>query len=181
MKRIFGLMMMAALAVVLAGCGSDEDGLERTYADDDFVLTERNIREKVIGKWEIAEQMVNGKWEAITDSFVLANKYLSMRADGSCILFSLKDAKYRVSNDSVYISVLGLFVENTYGSLWRPITDEFSMSEAKEWLANVSDKDGHAAIEYREADVYLVKNMAANEFQVETTEIPKKRYRLLRR
>lgn len=110
MKHLFGMCAVCALMAVGTACSSDNDepdsGMELTYAADDFVMTERNFREKLIGEWEITELVTssrNGYTKRTADDFG-SLKNVTFRADGSCSLMTLANAHYRVGKDTVVIS-----------------------------------------------------------------------------
>ena len=51
MKKLLWMMALG-MCLVAAGCSKSDDGLDidKTYAEDDFVMNERNIKEKLVGE-----------------------------------------------------------------------------------------------------------------------------------
>ena len=75
-------ILFALLAVVcLAGCGSDES----EYAADDYSLTERNIRQKIIGTWKCSGETITFSSKGYSDTGLVH--------DCSNVNYTVKDTK----------------------------------------------------------------------------------------
>lgn len=105
-------LFLWAMALVMAGavcsCSkSDDDGFEMTYADDDFIMTPRNIKEKLIGEWEFESLMIyNGGWEKLSADELGEAKDATIRSNGTCDLLCLDGAEWSMSGDTITVSSL---------------------------------------------------------------------------
>lgn len=180
-KILFALLVV----VCLVGCGSDEkDDFEKFYADDDFVMTDRNIQEKIIGSWMIDAQMTNGQWSEVRDSAVKANNLFTVRKDWSCDCYDFIDSKARVSNDTIILSVYCLLIDNHHGGrTWRYLTHDFDMRTASKEASHAESIGCVTSFIYDDFIKAKVKSMKKDEFIVDAvrTDIKKaERYRLRR-
>ena len=178
-------ILFALLAVMcLVGCGSEEEDFEKFYADDDFVMTDRNIREKIIGTWVIDAQMTNGEWGEVKDSAVKANNLFTVRKDWSCDCYDFIDSKVRVSNDTIILSVYCLFIDNQHGGKsWGYLTNDFDMRTASKEASHAESVGCLASFIYDDFIRAKVRSMKKDEFIVDAfrTVIKKtERYRLRR-
>ena len=108
-------LFLWAMALVMAGavcsCSKSDDdggnnaGIEKTYADDDFLMTERNIKEKLIGDWEITYlKKCDEVWVEYSAADLGALKDVTVRADGTGELFGLEGVHWSVADNVVTIS-----------------------------------------------------------------------------
>ena len=89
--------------IVPTSCGKDDPyDIDKTYAADDFVKTDRNIREKLVGKWLIEEMKYQGKYYSAQELGSAHNAWF--RADGTCDFLSLAEARWSVENLRVIIT-----------------------------------------------------------------------------
>ena len=115
-----------AMCLVAAGCSKDNDdatnSIEKTYADDDFVMTERNIKEKMIGKWEITQlRTYDGAWIHQEAKDLGTMKNVTVRADGTGELFGMEGVHWRVGKDTLVVSSLCLVGYSADGKISIPI------------------------------------------------------------
>ena len=116
-KNLFwGALMCLVTTVSMTACGSDDDnsnsgGMEKTYADDDFVMTDRNIKEKLVGDWGITylkRYEDDLGWVEYTEANIGSLKNAVFRGDGSGEIFGLEDVHWAVADGIVTISSLYL-------------------------------------------------------------------------
>jgi hypothetical protein len=105
--------------IVPTSCSKDDPyDIDKTYAADDFVKTDRNIREKLVGKWLIEEMETSSKIYSAQELGSAHNAWF--RADGSCDFLSLPDARWSVEDLRVIITYVNEETRNrqtfeTYG------------------------------------------------------------------
>ena len=100
-------LMMALVALTIASCSKDDGfGIDKTYADDDFTMNERNIKEKLVGSWTIDDVQYSdyGSWVTKSSADLGNAAQLKAKADGSGELLGLENVKWRVSKDSIVVS-----------------------------------------------------------------------------
>ena len=92
--------------IVPTSCSKEDDPyhIDKTYAADDFVKTDRNIREKLVGKWLIEEMKTSSKRYTSQDLGSAHNAWF--RADGTCDFLSLAEARWSVEDLRVIITYL---------------------------------------------------------------------------
>lgn len=92
-------------AVLPTSCSKDDPyDIDKTYAADDFVKTDRNIREKLVGKWLIEEMIDSHKRYTSQELGSAHNAWF--RADGTCDFLSLAEARWSVEDLRVIITYL---------------------------------------------------------------------------
>jgi hypothetical protein len=91
--------------IVPTSCSKDDPyDIDKTYAADDFVKTDRNIREKLVGKWLIEEMKAGSKRYTSQELGSAHNAWF--RADGTCDFLSLAEARWSVESQRVTITYL---------------------------------------------------------------------------
>ena len=112
MKQKILFTLLAVVCVVGCGGSDEENDFEKFYADDDFVMTDRNIQEKIVGTWIIDAQMTNGEWTDVKDRYpVSAYTRISISHDGTCQFNDYNDVKYSVQDRVLSLTILALVVE----------------------------------------------------------------------
>lgn len=173
-KRIYLLLVTCLMmAAGMTSCSKDSDndgavsnGAEKTYADDDFLLTERNIKEKLIGTWEISKLSTYSKstgWITKTAADLGELGTMRLNADGSGELLGLDGVHWRVGKDTLVISSMFITVqtkiENTTTTMHLPLyvndkygyTRETILSELRESYSE--DKYNIEMYEYKRMKV----------------------------
>jgi hypothetical protein len=94
------------IIIVPTSCSKEDDPyhIDKTYAADDFVKTDRNIREKLVGKWLIEQMKVGHTTYSAQDLGSGHNAWF--RADGTCDFLSLAEARWSVEDLRVTITYL---------------------------------------------------------------------------
>ena len=126
--KLTKLILALTLTIVLpTSCSKDDDpySIEKTYADDDFVKTDRNIREKLTGKWLIEEMKYNGKTYYAQELGSAHNAWF--RADGTCDFLSLPEARWSVADKVVTITYMDADTRN------RQTFDAFGIGTFTAW------------------------------------------------
>lgn len=142
-------LMMALAAMILAGCSKDDGmNIDKTYANDDFTMTERNIKEKLVGTWTIDEVKYSnyGSWVNKSSADLGSAAQLKAKADGSGELLGLENVKWRVSKDTIVVScnwvccTLSDGASQSFlpiGTMWPySMTRDQAMSDAKKNFGN---------------------------------------------
>lgn len=173
-------ILFALLAVVcLVGCGSDDEDFEKFYADDDFVMTDKNIQEKIIGTWIIDAQMTNGEWTDVKDRYpVSAYTRISISHDGTCQFNDYNDVKYSVQDRVLSFTVLALVVEETDGvsTHFFPLHSQSELPEMKKLATEYESRGCVTRFEQTELVSFTVEKMSKNELILKSLY----RYRLTR-
>lgn len=126
-KLTLALMAAMAATTLPTSCSKDEDpySIEKTYADDDFVKTDRNIREKLTGKWLIEEMTDSHKRYTSQELGAAHNAWF--RADGTCDFLSLPEARWSVADKVVTITYMDADTRN------RQTFDAFGIGTFTAW------------------------------------------------
>lgn len=125
--KLTKLILALTLTIVLPSCSKDDDpySIDKTYAADDFVKTDRNIREKLTGKWLIEEMKYNGKIYSAQELGAAHNAWF--RADGTCDFLSLPEARWSVADKVVTITYMDADTRN------RQTFDAFGIGTFTAW------------------------------------------------
>lgn len=126
-KLTLALMAAIAATTLPTSCSKDDDpySIEKTYADDDFVKTDRNIREKLTGKWLIEEMKDSHKRYTSQELGAAHNAWF--RADGTCDFLSLPEARWSVADKVVTITYMDADTRN------RQTFDAFGIGTFTAW------------------------------------------------
>lgn len=126
-KLTLALMTAMAAIVLPTSCSKDDDpySIEKTYAADDFVKTDRNIREKLTGKWLIEEMTDSHKRYTSQELGAAHNAWF--RADGTCDFLSLPEARWSVADKVVTITYMDADTRN------RQTFDAFGIGTFTAW------------------------------------------------
>lgn len=126
--KLTKIILALTLTIVLpTSCSKDDDpySIEKTYADDDFVKTDRNIREKLTGKWLIEEMTDSHKRYTSQELGAAHNAWF--RADGTCDFLSLPEARWSVADKVVTITYMDADTRN------RQTFDAFGIGTFTAW------------------------------------------------
>lgn len=126
--KLTKIILALTLTIVLpTSCSKDDDpySIEKTYADDDFVKTDRNIREKLTGKWLIEEMTDSHKRYTSQELGAAHNAWF--RADGTCDFLSLPEARWSVADKVVTITYIDADTRN------RQTFDAFGIGTFTAW------------------------------------------------
>lgn len=103
MKKVLWMIALMMCLVMAAGCSkddSDEFAFERQYAEDNFKLTEGNIREKIVGEWtfeELSFQPYGEKWiDSNPEELSDVAKVVKFRPDGTGEFLGMVDMHWQV-------------------------------------------------------------------------------------
>lgn len=151
-------LMMALVALTIASCSKSETetGIEKTYADDDFVMTERNFKEKLIGTWNLDEVQYLGYkgWVKKSTAELGDVATLRVKADGSGELLGLEGVKWRVCKDTIVVSSTVLKGTDNKGYSFEPLGTLWpygsSRQHAEEMLKQIWGNDAKITIEQTE-------------------------------
>ena len=126
-KLTLALMAAMAATTLPTSCSKDDDpySIEKTYAADDFVKTDRNIREKLTGKWLIEEMTDSHKRYTSQELGAAHNAWF--RADGTCDFLSLPEARWSVADKVVTITYMDADTRN------RQTFDAFGIGTFTAW------------------------------------------------
>ena len=126
-KLTLALMAAMAATTLPTSCSKDEDpySIEKTYAADDFVKTDRNIREKLTGQWLIEEMTDSHKRYTSQELGAAHNAWF--RADGTCDFLSLPEARWSVADKVVTITYMDADTRN------RQTFDAFGIGTFTAW------------------------------------------------
>lgn len=131
MKLTKLLLVLALTTVVPTSCSKDDPyDIDKTYAADDYVKTDRNIREKLVGKWLIEEMKDSHKRYTSQELGSAHNAWF--RADGTCDFLSLQDAKWSVENLCVVITYFDSEAHQ------RQTFDTFRVGTFEAWRVNLA-------------------------------------------
>lgn len=174
-------LFLWALALMMTGAmcscsksdsddGGNDAGIENTYADDDFLMTERNIREKLVGEWEVQELMTYDSktgWTTKAASELGSLKNVTMKADGSCVFLGKEDAHWRVGKDTLVVSCLYLVGRFPEGSVTKEVSTQINSEVSKAYAESVIREnfpDATISYEQREAIRLRVTKMDKDGF-----------------
>lgn len=123
MKKVLWMMALG-MCLVAAGCSKGDDGLdiEKTYAEDDFVMNERNIKEKLVGEWWLESfrvlNPVSRSWnEYNKESLPDVMKTVKIRADGTSEFIGFYDVHWQLDGKDIIIQSAYLYACDEHGDL----------------------------------------------------------------
>lgn len=127
MKLTKIILALTLTTTLPTSCSKDDDpySIEKTYAADDFVKTDRNIREKLTGQWLIEEMTDSHKRYTSQELGAAHNAWF--RADGTCDFLSLPEARWSVADKVVTITYMDADTRN------RQTFDAFGIGTFTAW------------------------------------------------
>lgn len=173
-------LMMALICLMTAGCSKSDDGfnIDKTYADDDFTMTERNIKEKLVGNWVIDEMHVfdyDNTWVVKTAETMGAAANITIKADGSGYFLGLENPKWTISNNTITVSCLFAVGRKKDGSvaMETPIGTYYAITkqEAEDFI-NEFVKDAVISYEQMKCATIKVKSMEKDRFTLTDIDMP---------
>ena len=162
--KILSLLMLLA-CVSFVSCSKDDD-----FAADDFTITDGNIRQKIVGNWEIEKFCDYAQyqgWQITYGKDLGDSKYFSVLPNGTCINDFYKDVRYRVGNNTITISCLWLVCEMSGDNFKMVISASTTDEEVNMNMEKYRSMGYNCRIERQDYMTFEVKEMNKDGFYFE--------------